>query len=391
MSNTDAIDEKKKATRKNPNDLSSNIVNFLVSVLSLIILVIIYFSLSGLVLYGCKLGQSNILPTNIHCYPYTSENPTFPNGDAGIPINIFTTFTDPQMSMKINFPYKTNSTNTLLDILRNYKETPQSNFLANYFISILESLLCFNYSSFNFILNSFNKLPEILVIIFGPILFLFAFLFVFLADHIYLIYLWFASMDWFFKQNTNTNGSSDEKPNWKYVSMLDTVDYLCAIFFVFLFLVLFWVLLLGLPVLPFITICFCLISGLSYSGIMNGKQATCLTIIKEMFKTYKISIMSIFSILVVTSAFANLGNISGVFSIITLCLIYWGIITIDLFKSNKEGAFSVLSSYEQAKKICDFKDNKKKHGLFYNLVFGQNAGGNISHKLKKIGKNLREI
>jgi hypothetical protein len=392
MSDTNAIDEKKRSTKNNPNDLSTNILNFLISVLSLIVLVIIYFSLSGLVLYGCKLGQSNILPTKLRCYPYTSEQPRFPNGENGIPINIFTTFTDPQLSMKINFPYnKTNSTNSLLDILRIYKEEPKSNFLANYFISILESLFCFNYSSFNFILNSLNKLPEILIILFGPILFLFASLFVFLADHFYLIYLWFANMKWFFKQNANINDTSGEKPIWKYVSMLDTVNYLCAFFFVFLFCILFWVLLLGLPVLPFITICLSLLSALTYSGIMNDKPATCLTIIKELFKSYKISIMSIFSILVITSAFANLGNISGVFSIITLLLIYWGIITIDLFKVNKEGTFTALTSYEQAKKICDFKDNKSKHGLLYNLVFGQNAGGNISQKLKKIGKNLKEL
>jgi hypothetical protein len=177
----------------------------------------------------------------------------------------------------------------VLDLLRSYKEEPTSHFLLNYFITILDSLFCFNYSSFNFILNSLNKLPEILVILFGPILFLLATILLFLVDHIYLIYLWFASMEWFFKKNTNTNLTPGQKPTWKYVGMIEPANYLSAIFFVFLFVMLFWVLLLGLPILPFITIYLSIFSGLNYSGLMNGKTATCLTIIKELFKTYKIT------------------------------------------------------------------------------------------------------
>jgi hypothetical protein len=242
-----------------------------------------------------------------------------------------------------------------------------------------------------------NKLPEILVILFGPILFLLATIFLFLVDHIYLIYLWFASMEWFFKKNTNTNLTPGQKPTWKYVGMIEPADYLSAIFFVFLFVMLFWVLLLGLPFLPFITICLSIFSGLNYSSVMNGKTATCLTIIKELFKTYKITIMSIFSILVVTSAFANLGTIPGVFSIITIILIYWGIISIDLFKGNKDSNLSTLTSYDQATKICNFKDNYFQV-LFDNAAFriiNKNEGiallGGQNKILKVIGNIYENI
>jgi hypothetical protein len=392
-SNTNAIDAKKKETKGDPGDFSSNILKFLTSVLSLIVLVIIYFSLSGLVLYGCKLGQANILPTNIHCYPYTNEKPSFPNNDNGIPINIFTTFTDPPLSMKINFPYnKYNSSNTVLDLLRGYKEEPKSHFILNYFISILDSLFCFNYSSFNFILNSLNKLPEVLLILFGPILFAVAALFLFLFDHLYLIYLWFANMTWFFKKNTNNSSDPNSKPSWKHVGLIDSFDYASALFFVFVFIMLLGVLLLGLPVLPFITICLAIFSGLNYSGVMNGKSAYCLTVIRDLFKTYKITIMVIFSIFVITSAFANLGTISGVFSILTLAMIYWGIITIEMFKGNKDMGLSAVSSYEQAKKVCNFKDTSVKHGTLYNWIIGQEGGGgHIKQTLKKLGKELKGL
>jgi hypothetical protein len=57
-----------------------------------------------------------------------------------------------------------------------------------------------------------------------------------------------------------------------------------------------------------------------------------------------------------------------------------------------EENLSKLASYSQAKKFCNFKENnennKKRHGLLYNLVFGQNGGGNIAKDLKNIGKIL---
>jgi hypothetical protein len=198
-------------------------------------------------------------------------------------------------------------------------------------------------------------------------------------------------MEWFFKKNTTTSADPETKATWKYVGLIDSFAYLSAIFFMFLFIMLFGVLLLGLPVLPFITICLVIFSGLNYSGVMNNKPALCFTVIKDLFKTYKITIMTIFSIFVITSAFANLGTISGVFSIITLILIYWGIISIDLFKENKDMGLSALSSYDQAKKICNFKDNKAKHGTLYNWIIGQEGGGNIKQTLKKIGKDLKGL
>ena len=382
---TSTIDEKKEETTSTSNGLTTNIGNFLKSVFSIIIIIVIYFFLGGLVLYGCKIGQANILPTNEKCYPYTDLKPDIEN----IPINIFTTFTDPQTSMKINFPYnKFNSSNMILDLFRNYKNEPKSNFLANYFISIIESLLQFNYSSLNFILNMMNGLPEVVIVLIGPILISIASSFIFLFDNLYLIYLWFANMGWFFKHNSNTD--LNHKPVWNDVTIVDMFDYGCAIGLVFLFFILFWIVLMSLPVLPFITMCLTIFTGVNYMGVINGKSANSLTIIKDIFKYYKVTIMSVFSFFVIISAFANLGTIPGIFSIITLGLIYAGIISIDLFKASSEEGLTNLSSYEQAKKVCNFTAPKKEeHGLLYNLVFGNQSGGkNLTKELKKIGKNL---
>ena len=195
-------------------------------------------------------------------------------------------------------------------------------------------------------------------------------------------------MGWFFKQNTNTD--LNHKPVWEDVTFISWFDYACAIGLIILFIILFWVVLISLPVLPFITLCLTIFTSINYIGVINDKSANALTIIKDIFKYYKITFMSIFSFFVIISAFANLGTIPGVFSIITLGLIYWGIISIDLFKETSEEGLSKLASYDQAKKVCNFTEAKKgDHGLLYNLVFGNQSGGkNLAKELKKIGKNL---
>ena len=101
--------------------------------------------------------------------------------------------------------------------------------------------------------------------------------------------------------------------------------------------------------------------------------------------------MSIFSFFVILSAFANLGTIPGIFSIITLVLIFWGVISIDLFKPIDPDMLSNVVSNNQATKTCDLKGNtstSNKHGFLYNLVFPQKGGSRIIHELKKIGTDL---
>ena len=62
--------------------------------------------------------------------------------------------------MKMQFPYagntkegKYNEGNQLIDILRKYKNRGDSNFIANYLISIIEQIISFNYTSFTYVFN----------------------------------------------------------------------------------------------------------------------------------------------------------------------------------------------------------------------------------------------
>ena len=157
---TSTIDDKKKESNSSDNtSYISNIGNFLTAVITIFIVIILYFSGSGALLYACKIAQSNILPTEKKCYPYEDTKPNI----QPIETNIFTTFTDPMLSLKLSFPYDDyNASNKILDMFREYKNQSKSYFLANYLISIIESLIQFNFSLFNNVLNMLNGIPEIL-------------------------------------------------------------------------------------------------------------------------------------------------------------------------------------------------------------------------------------
>ena len=387
-SDTSVIDNKKEKSKSTGSNLStSNLKSFIYSILILFIAVILYYISSGLILYACKLAQSNILPTDFFCYPYKETKPNI----EPIQTNIFTNFTSPQLSMKLNFPYdKYNSENKLLDMFREYKNGANSNFLANYFISIIEAIIQFNYSVLNFVLNSLNGMPELLIVVFGPIIISVVSTILFICDHLYLIYLWFANMSWFFKKNINSKGI--DSSNWKDVTFIDLFDYLFGFLFVFLFFILFFFSLPLLSIIAVISLSWCLLSCINYKSQIDGKNTSLIFILQEFFKFYKILIMGIISVLVVSATFSSFGVVPGIFSLITFILICFGFVAVDIFKPITLDNLSPMVSLEQAKKTCNFIEPiKKKHdGLLYNLLFGQ-KGGNITKELKNIKKKSKLI
>jgi len=383
---TTTIDEKKQDNSTKIE--GGNLVKFITTITLLFIMIIFYYGASGLILFACKVGQSNILPTNSNCFPYKEEKINI----QPIDINIFTTFSDPPLSMKINFPYdKFNSTNKIIDLFRNYQNEPKSNFLVNYFISIMEGLILFNYSSINFILNILNQLPELLLVLTGPILVSISSIILLIIDLFYIMYLWFANMGWLFK--TNKNNTNVGPPQWHDVSIFNifSFDYLISVSLLILFVVLFFFSLPFFNIIAFLSLYWCIFSSASYNGEMLGKKATALTVIQDLFKYYKVLIMSLYSFLVISTAFSTLGTVQGIYAFITILLIYYGFIAINIFKPVNKENLTPLVSYDQAIKTCNFVAKpKEKHGLLYNLIFGQ-SGGNIGKELKKINKNLSQI
>ena len=337
MSSTNA---ETTTTDNTETEKQPNIYNFITYIILTIIVIIIYVSCGGFILYGCKLAQSNILPTYINNFPYTDKKLSI----TPILTNIFTTTKDNKTeSVKLEFPYdKYNSKNLVLDMFREYKYEPNSNNIVNYFISLIESLMCFNYSALNIILQKFNLLPESLIILLGPIIIPFILFFIFFFDNFYLIYLWFSNFGWFFKENENASGTNEtnetnktnkSKPKWKYVTLEEPINYAWCLFIAFIFFILFWfVLFLALPVLPFITLTICVISCLLYESTINKEKMYSYNIVADVFKYNKVPIMIIISLFSIISAFTNLNTITGLFSIFFILAIYFDLININLFK-----------------------------------------------------------
>jgi hypothetical protein len=389
--NTDTQELDKKKAQQNSvsnstKQIFKNTWSFLISTLFILSIVIGYVFLSSIVLYECKLAQSNILPTILECYPYTSNNVDIEK----INTNIFISNTEPPSSAKLNFPYdKYNSKNIILDMFRKYKEHPRSSFLTNYVIAILEGLINHSNNAFTIFFNFLNTLPEILIVTIGPIISLVYFGLMQIMGLFVFIYYYFSEMKWFFKENVNTDSNS--KPVWKDVGITSPVNAGIAMLLVFCFFILFWILLFTVTPIAVIFIFYaCLFMTFGYKCEFNNKNATMFTIIQETFKYYKVTITTLLSILIIMNTFTNLGAIPGVISLFTILLIYYKYISIGIFDPVKTLDTSPLSTLDQAIKKCM---NTPKPKTFMDTIGNlfDFKGGAINNELKKLNKKLQKI
>lgn len=387
---TEQLDKKKLTTGggTTANQNIKNIWKYLLSVFVIILTVVGYFIFSSIILYECKLAQSNIVPTNLECYPYTENYPEIQK----IFTNIFLTNTEPQNSVKLSFPYdKYNSKNILLDMFRKYKEQPKSNFFINYIISILEGLINYSNNALVTFFNFLNRMPEILIIILGPILSAIYFSLSPLIGIFVFVYYYFFEMKWFFKENTNTNANA--KPIWSDVNLFETTKYGIAWLIVFIFFILFWILLFTVtPVLSIAIFYMCLFMTFGYKGEIDNKKASIFTIIQETFKHYKVTLTTILTIMILLITISNLGLLSGVFAIVTVILIYFKFIPMNIFESIQATNVSPLSSFEQAVKKCNFTSKNYPITFFelFDNFFDNKKGGGIGRELKKLNKKLHK-
>jgi hypothetical protein len=384
-----------KKEDKYKNDINSILNNagiFILSILIITIIICIHFTFGGFILYACKVAQSNILPTDIKCSPYTDNKFDLKPIDS----NIFTVKppnSKEVLSQKISFPYNEwNSKNMIIDAISSWKESPDSMVLTNYFLSIIENLLCFNYYAWNLFFSGINQsLNESLQLILVPFLIPILFFILLIANNIYLIYLWFEKMSWFFKKNVN-NAHDDRKPDWKNISILEPLSYLFAFFFLFIFICLFFLVFWGLfPLLAMFGAIWTLLSLFTYKGMMENKEISITTIISKIFKYHKVTFMSIITFFIILSAFTNLGGIGGIICLIAALALIFGIVPSNLFIPEIPLNLSSLVSNNQAKKTCKAINYQQKHSFLYNILFPQRGGAEFVHEIKKIGKKLKTI
>ena len=374
---TSAIDEKKA---ENEGTTNPNWSKFISNLLAIILFIVIYFIFGVYALYICKIAQSNILPIDINCFPFSDVKPTV----TPIQTNIFKT---DDKSIKLSFPYGENSDFELLKTLREYKSSYDSNNILNYFISIIETLIVFDFKLINTTFNTLNGLPEGLVVFFGPFILGVISVILLLCNCIYGLFLWFYNMSWLFKKNTNTENG--KKPVWDDITLTQPFGYGMGIFLAIVFSIILLVFAPFFIGIDHLISSFCTLMMFSYTGTMADKPSGFMTVLGEATKVYKISLMVIVSILVVSSAFTYLG-ISGVISaLLVVGFIYFGVINFGLFKPIDDTnltPFTIAKEVQAKREVCKIVDNKGTHGMIYNMVFGNQSGGKLVRDLKKLGK-----
>ena len=350
-SDTSTIDDKRTPT--STSEYMTNVGKFLGIVVVLFVVVLLYFSSGGLLLYACKAAQSNMLPNDLNCSPYTKNEPKIPD----IPTNIFKTETPDgkKTSLKLNFPHNHyNFSHMLLDPIANYKKKSDS-YLANYFISIIESVLVFNYISIDKALNMLNGLNEGLIVSIGPIISAILFWLLVVSDFFYFIFLWFSQMSWFFKKK-----NSPESQKWDSVGLTDPMGYIGAFILAFVFFILFFCMLIPMGLSSWALMVGCVLTCITYSSSLNDKPTTSLSIIKYAFFHFKPLIMNVFMGLVILATFSKIGNVPGIISLIMALLLVSGIIKSDLFVSGVFEKMTPFVSDKQASKECPTTHKKDK-------------------------------
>jgi hypothetical protein len=256
----------------------------------MLIIVIVYFSMGGAMLYICKISQTNFLPVFSNCFPYSDANVKLND----ITTNIFTqTINEEQISMNLKFKFEDNNKNVILDAIRNYTTSNKANNIIVYLLSIVNALFSYNYNCINTIFGNLNGLNDLLIIILSPIIYIICFIFLFVSNNVYFIFLWFYKMSWFFKINKNCNKSKG-KANWAPIELMyNPVQYLSGMLLTSVACVLSIGLGISLLINPFLslpsmTILYSMISSIIMKGEIKDNPVNIFTIILNVLKYYKL-------------------------------------------------------------------------------------------------------
>jgi len=322
-SDTPDIDEVKKTILPSTTYVHK-VQKFLNKTITNIVHIFLYVILAGYILFTCKVAQTNIFPTETGCKPYTNVDPDFSSNP--IPTNLFETYFGPvQMSQKLYFKYKDNQQSIVLDTIRQLKNEPTSTPIGGFIMSIIQGGISLNFIFYNVFFNLLNQLPEFLIVLIGPFLFLFFITILFLVDSLHVLISWFTQLKWFFRKNENMKLSG--APEWSEITFLDPMEFFFSIATCgFIILLGFFTLPFLMPILSIIFIILTVFSLNSYSGEMNGEKIGLFGIVKKTILYYKVIISILISISLMLNAYSILGSTAGIFcffyNIISLFWIY---------------------------------------------------------------------
>lgn len=319
-----------------------SMTNYLKSIAISLIALVVYFTFGTGTLFLCKIAQSNLLPDAINCAPY-SDVPSLPKAT----INLFTT--NEGMSQKIEFDGGSNSSS---DFLKSLAEP--TNFFSKWVYSMVLPAIILNYKAVNTVFDGLNQAPEWVAVLFGPLVWIFVYFGMVLATTFYVPFLWIFNLGELFAYEE----VGDE---WTYWSTLLAPGRLTL------------AIILGISAL-FAAVPFGLLLGIyaSFRALFSflfytatpvdppdgepTKPVTFLALLPETFRHFKLLFMGILSAMILQSTFKELGPSAGIFAIVTLVIIYFGILPSSMFQQMDAhpefGKLSPVTSTLQAERNC---------------------------------------
>jgi hypothetical protein len=203
----------------------------------------------------------------------------------------------------------------------------------NYFITIYENMIQFNYAAINLVLYIINLIPNDTAIMFiGPIILTILSCIISIINPIYFIFTWFASLMTFFefeKNATQLERNADFKGIWRVFNGILNIGLIpisitLSLFMAWImFLMFFFSMWLTFSVVAIILFLVWL-SCYFYTSTINGVNVNIITTVLAVLKYYKFYFMILISFIILLMSFFNFGICGIVTCSIVLLLILFG-------------------------------------------------------------------
>jgi hypothetical protein len=377
-----------------------------------LIAVLIQTFLGVYVLWTSKVAQANILPSDFRGAPYTDLPPII---DPVITQMNFFKLDGEDYSTKLLFQYlyipdksandskQINSQFTILNSLREFNESPTITGTTMYFIYMIESLFCLNFTMINLFFSFFNSFYEWALVLFGSYLLMFVFVVNFILSNIVFLYIFFAGIfTWIWKLNkaqvVMQDGEKFAKPNfkqnWVYITLMAMpftwfFTLIETIFIVNLFGV--FLILGNMAVFPVIII-YCLLSASFIiakvtEGAKIGENYTFLTLYVNKMRYMITPIFIIMSIYVIIGAKTYLGTTERNAAIVAVIIVLIALMNIPITNVNDFGSKDTEPyNYLQAEKRTQFKFSDTVLWALTSAISSGDLDLNISNQKLKLEK-----
>jgi len=336
--------EKKKQSNENNGSTVADPSGYAKTVLRQILTFGVMIVIGASMVYSGKVAQSNILPTDINCFPYTDTIPTITKAD--IDINIVKN-KDGVFSTKLEFDETINNEiikNGLLGSLKRSAEDKNSSTFSLYRNAIIQHAICnglsVNNSYYNFLNSTFSESVVIFILSHFNMLW---FVISCVVNTLYFIFfVWFQNLYLFNSKKTivtynDEKGNTREKASWKHDESIWKGGMFKAFFMLFIGFIALLTLFGFIPILTIFVSIYSIVMPMFMEAKVKNKNVpyTFSSALFDVFK-YKLNIiMYVITYYLITNAHSYLGSVqSGIFLVLFIIMIFFT----NFYKSYKPNA-----------------------------------------------------